>query len=83
MRGGLHPLWVLAALLCLIVVGVGILAFLTPVPAEAMTPAQETLLTIGDWMVKASVGAILGLGGSRLAAARGNGTLRESAGAQV
>ena len=80
-RGGLQPVRMLIALFGLIIIGVGILAFLTPVPAEAMTPAQETLLTIGDWMVKASVGAILGLGGSRLAAARGNGTLQERAGA--
>ena len=33
-----------------------------------LTPAQNNLLEIADWMVKASIGAILGLiGGRRLA----------------
>lgn len=73
MRGGLHPLWVLAALIFLIVTGVGILVFLTTVPPEAMTSAHEALLAIGDWIIKVSVGAILGLGGSRLVPARSNG----------
>ena len=55
------------------VIGVGILAFLAPVPADGMTPAQESLLVIGDGMVKVSVGAILGLGGARLASAGARG----------
>ena len=63
--------------------GVGILAFLTPIPASVMTPAQENLLVIGDWMVKVSVGAILGLGGPRLASTgtRGGGLNPPSGGA--
>ena len=73
MSGGIHPLSLLISLFGLVVIGVGILAFLAPVPADGMTPAQENLLVIGDWMVKVSVGAILGLGGSRLASAGARG----------
>ena len=62
----MHPLWLLFALFTLTMVGVGILALLSPFPADRLTPAQENLLIIGDWMVKVSVGAIIGLGGSRL-----------------
>ena len=70
MSPGVHPLWLLVSLFGLIIIGVGILAFLTPVPADRLTRAQGSLLTIGDWMVKVAIGAILGLGGSRLATRR-------------
>ena len=66
----MHPLWLLFALFTLTMVGVGILALLSPFPADRLTPAQENLLIIGDWMVKVSVGAIIGLGGSRLTTSR-------------
>ena len=66
MSSGIRPLFLLISLFGLVVIGVGILAFLSPFPADRLTPAQENLLIIGDWMVKVSVGAILGLGGSRL-----------------
>ena len=51
MSGGIHPLSLLISLFGLVVIGVGILAFLAPVPADGMTPAQESLLVIGDGMV--------------------------------
>ena len=73
MSASLHPLWLLLALLTLIMMGVGILVYLAPVPVDRLTPAQENLLIIGDWMVKVCVGAILGLGGARLAPAGGRG----------
>ena len=38
--------------------GIGVMLWLTPFPAEELTPAQTNLLTIADWMVKVSVGAI-------------------------
>ena len=66
MSAGVHPLYLLITLFGLVVLGVGILALLSPFPADRLTPAQENLLIIGDWMVKVSVGAIIGLGGSRL-----------------
>ena len=49
----------------LVVIGIGIMAWLAEVPADSFTPAQDSLLTVADWMVKASVGAILGFAGAR------------------
>lgn len=43
-----------------------------PVPTDKLTLAQTNLINIGDWMVKASVGAILGvIGGARVARSNG------------
>ena len=61
---------VLTVLVGLIVLGVGVLVWMAPVPAEDITPARDILLNIADWMIKASVGAILGFAGSRLATRR-------------
>ena len=52
--------------------GVSILLWLTPVQVGDITPAQDRLMNIADWMVKASIGAILGYSGARLAARGGN-----------
>ena len=62
--------WAPAAFLALALIGVSVLVWLAPVPADAYTPAQERLLDIADWMVKASVGALLGFAGGRAAARR-------------
>ena len=40
------------------------LVWLSPAPADRLTPAQDNLIEIADWMVKASVGAILGFAGA-------------------
>lgn len=61
---------VLIVLFGLIILGGGVLVWMAPVPAEAMTSARELLLNIADWMIKASAGAILGFAGSRLAVRR-------------
>ena len=61
---------ILIVLLGLVVLGGGVLVWMAPVPAEDITPAREILINIADWMIKASVGAILGFAGSRLAARR-------------
>lgn len=74
MRGGINPSIMLIALFALIALGVSILVLLSNVPADQLTPAQENLITSVDWMVKVSVGAILGLGGYHLTTlARGKG----------
>lgn len=39
------------------------MVWLSPIGEDSLTPAQRTLLDIGDWMVKASAGAILGFAG--------------------
>lgn len=54
--------------------GIGVMFWHAPIPADELTPAQTNLISIGDWMVKVSVGAILGvIGGARVAIANGNG----------
>ena len=62
------------ALFVILFTGIGVMFWHAPIPADELTPAQSNLISIGDWMVKASVGAILGLvGGARIAAANGKG----------
>jgi len=58
--------WVFIGLFALVTVGIGVMAWLADVPADDFTPAQHNLLTIADWMVKASIGAILGFAGARV-----------------
>ena len=58
----------IVVLLSLVIVGGGVLVWLSPVSSDRITPAQGNLIEIADWMVKASIGAIVGLiGGQRLA----------------
>ena len=72
MTGALATAGVLIVLFGLVVLGGGVLVWMAPVPAEEMTPARELLLNIADWMIKASVGALLGYAGSRLAVRKAN-----------
>ena len=53
-------------LLALMTIGLGILIWLSPIPAGEITPGQQNLMSIGDWIVKASLGAIFGFAGARL-----------------
>lgn len=57
----------LVALFGMILLGGGVLVWLSPVPAEQLTPAQTNLIYLGDTMVKGAIGAIFGFAGSRLA----------------
>lgn len=63
---------ILIILFAIAVVGLVILVWLAPVAAADMTPAQDRLLNVGDWMLKAAIGAILGFAGANLAARNGN-----------
>ena len=72
MNGTRTTVGVIGLLLALILAGGGVLVWLAPVPAADMTPAREILPNVADWMIKASVGAILGFAGSRLALRRRN-----------
>ena len=58
---------ILGILFAVALTGLGILSLLTPVSAADMTPAQDRLLNIGDWMLKTAIGLILGFAGGRLA----------------
>ena len=61
-------LGVLIIFLALIVMSGSALAWMSTVSGPQPTPAQDTLITLADWTVKASVGALLGFaGGARLA----------------
>ena len=64
---------VFGCLFAFVVVGVGLLVWLAPVQTGEMTPAQERLLDIADWMTKASAGALLGFAGGRLGVSKANG----------
>ena len=57
----------------LIVGGVSVMVYLAPYTADQLTPAQDRLLNIADWAVKASVGAILGIIGGSAASSSGSG----------
>ena len=72
MNGVLATAGVLIVLFGLVILGGGVLVWMAPVPAEEMTPARELLLNVADWMIKGSVGAILGFAGSRLAVRKAN-----------
>lgn len=63
---------IVVLLLGFVVVGLSFLVWLAPVSAVEMTPAQDRLINIADWMTKASVGALLGFAGGRLAGSRAN-----------
>ncbi len=69
----LHLILSASILLGLIVGGTGVMVMLTPFPADQLTPAQDRLLNIADWVVKASVGAILGIIGGSAASSSGRG----------
>lgn len=70
MNGTRTTIGVIGLLLALILAGGGVLVWMAPVPEADITPARDILLNIADWMIKASVGAILGFAGSRLALRR-------------
>ena len=61
-------------LLAVAVVGLGLLIWMSPVQVGDITPAQDRLMDIADWMVKAAIGAILGYSGARLTARGGRQT---------
>lgn len=71
--------WVLFGLFTIFFTGIGLLIWIAPVPAEQLTPAQESLIVISDGLVKASGGAFVGFaGGVGLAARNGRRRLNRS-----
>ena len=54
---------VFLALLALIVMAGSALVWMAGVSGEQPTPAQDTLITLADWTIKAAVGALLGFAG--------------------
>ncbi len=70
--GEIPTIWIFLILIALAAAGLSIQFWLVDVSADDMTPAHENLLATADWMVKASIGAILGFTGARLAGRNGN-----------
>ena len=64
-------IWAYLVLLSLVLGGISIMMWLAPISGDELTPAQSNLITIADWMVKVSVGAILGLAGAGRVASNG------------
>ena len=54
----------LLTLFALTAIGIAILIWLSLVPDGELNDAQSKLIEIADWLVKVSVGAILGIRGS-------------------
>ena len=72
MNNTVITLGVLIIFLALIVMSGSLLAWMATVSGPQPTPAQDTLITLADWTVKASVGALLGFaGGAGLARRNG------------
>ena len=69
--GEIPTIWILLILAAIAAGGISIQFWMVDVSADDMTPAYENLLTTGDWMVKSSIGAILGFTGARLAGRNG------------
>ena len=63
---------VFVALLALIVLAGSALVWMAAVSGARPTPAQDTLITLADWTIKAAVGALLGFAGG-VGLARRNG----------
>ena len=57
-------------LFSLTVMGMSILIWLAPIPDGEITAGQRGLREIGDWIVKSSVGAIMGFAIARLSVNR-------------
>ena len=66
--------WLILALFAFTAIGIVILLWLGRIPDDELTTAHATLIGIADWLVKVSVGAILGLRGSaHIKSRRGGG----------
>ena len=61
-----RTVWSLLMLIWIATTGIGILVWLSGQSGtDGLNPPQATLHEIADWMVKASVGALLGFAGGR------------------
>ena len=77
MPGNAYVISLLTASFALIILGGGVLVWLSPIPAEQMTPAQNDLRELADTVVKGGLGALAGFFGSR-PYRPGNGANRDS-----
>ena len=54
-------LWPVLILFVLLFTGIGVMLWFAPVPDGELTQIQTNLANVADWMVKMSMGAIIGL----------------------
>ncbi len=54
----------------LLILGFGIWIWLSTIPDGELTTAQSDMLTTADWIIKVSVGVLLGLGSNASTRAR-------------
>ena len=63
---GGRAVWSVVTLIWIATTGIGFLIWLSGQSgADGLNPPQSTLHEIADWMVKASIGALLGFAGGR------------------
>ena len=77
MRGNAYAISLLGAAFALIGLGGGALAWLAMVPAEQMTPVQDTLRELADTVAKVGLGVLVGFFAAR-PFQKGNGANRNS-----
>ena len=64
----------ISAPLVLLILGVGIWSWLSPIPDGELTTAQSDILATADWLIKVSAGVLLGIGSNAgIRARNGNG----------
>ena len=64
----------ISAPLVLLILGVGIWNWLSPIPDGELTTAQSDMLATADWLIKVSAGVLLGIGSNAgIRARKGNG----------
>ena len=75
MKGNVPFLSFLITLFALIVIGGGVMIWLSYATEEPLGRVDSTILSTADWMIKSSAGAILGLGaGGRLLGGKPKGS---------
>ena len=72
MRGNAFPIVIVITLGGLAIMGGSVMVWQAGVASPELAPAQEQLIALADWTVKAAVGALLGFAGG-IGLARRNG----------
>ena len=64
MTNSAFSIMVMLALFIMMAMGLGVLIWLSPIPASELTGGQQHLMSVVDGMVKIALGAILGFMGA-------------------
>ena len=63
MKGKVIPFTIMGMLFALALMGGSVMVWQAGVASPELAPAQEQLIALADWTVKAAVGALLGFAG--------------------